>query len=187
MEVIEMAEEQNTNVSETTTTPKTYTEDEVMKLLQSESDKRVTQALKKQQAKHDKELSLAALDADERMKVESADRIAELEQQLAELQAERNRSEMKTALAARGLDVAFADILNVGDDVETAQAQIETLDRIFKAAVKAEIEQRLVSNTPKGNGGKAPSITKEAAKNMSVKELQTLKKSNPDAYRNIYN
>lgn len=184
-----MEDNKNASVETTTnnTTPKTYTEEEVMKLLQSESDKRVTQALKKQQAKHDKELSLAALDADERMKVESADRIAELEQQLAELQAERNRSEMKTALAARGLDIAFADILSVGDDVEAAQAQIEVLDKIFKAAVKAEIEQRLVSNTPKGNGGKAPSITKESAKTMSVKELQNLKKSNPDAYRNLYN
>ena len=52
-------ETNNTNVSEQdvqTTTEneqvKTYTEEEVLKLIQSESDKRVTEALKKQNRKH---------------------------------------------------------------------------------------------------------------------------------------
>ena len=183
-------ENQNTSVNEAAaveTTEKTYTEAEVADLLQRESDKRVTQALNKQKAKYEKQISLAALDADERQRVENADRISELEALVAELEAERNRSEMKTALAARGLDVGFADILSISGDVEAAQAQIEALDKLFKASVKAEVENRLKGNTPKGNGGSKPAISKEAAKKMSVKELAELKRSNPDAYRNIYN
>lgn len=157
---------ENTN-SSATETVKTYTQEEVDALLQSEGDKRVTQALATQKKKYEKQISLASLDEVERAKVESNDRIAELEQQLAELQAERNKSEMKTALAARGLSPDFAEILAVGDNVENAQANIEALDKLFKAAVKVEVEKRLVGNTPKGN------TTTPAAniKNMSLAEL----------------
>ena len=59
--------------------PKTYTFDEVQALLQSETDKRVTAALKKAEKKHQKELSLASLDDDARAKAEKDARIAELE------------------------------------------------------------------------------------------------------------
>ena len=50
--------------------PKTYTEEEVMALIQSESDRRVTQALSTQQKKYEKQLSLSKLDGDAREKAE---------------------------------------------------------------------------------------------------------------------
>ena len=62
---------------------KTYTQEEVLALLQSESDKRVTAALKKQQQKYEKQLSLSKLDGDEREKAERDKRIGELEEQRA--------------------------------------------------------------------------------------------------------
>ena len=62
---------------------KTYTQEEVLALLQSEADKRVSAALKKQQAKFDKQLSLSKLDVQDRERAEKDDRIAELEEQLA--------------------------------------------------------------------------------------------------------
>ena len=157
-------ENTNSNVTEQV---KTYTQEEVNALLQSEGDKRVSQALATQKKKYEKQISLASLDEVERAKVESNDRIAELEQQLAELQAERNKSEMKTALAARGLSPDFADILAVGDNVEDAQANIEALDKLFKTAVKVEVEKRLVGNAPKGNTT-SPAVN---IKNMSLAEL----------------
>lgn len=43
-------------------TPKTYTEEEVLTLIQSEADKRVSQALKTQQKRYEKQLSLSKLD-----------------------------------------------------------------------------------------------------------------------------
>jgi hypothetical protein len=59
---------------------KTYTQDEVLALLQSETDKRVTAALKTQQKKYEKQLSLSKLDGSEREKAEKDNRIAELEE-----------------------------------------------------------------------------------------------------------
>ena len=75
------------------TETKTYTQEEVLALLQKESDKRVTEALKKQKQKYEKQISLSKLDGDEREKAEKDNKIAELEEKLLEFQTERNKSE----------------------------------------------------------------------------------------------
>ena len=166
---------------------KTYTAEEVMALLQSESDKRVTAALKKQQAKFDKQLSLSKLDGDERAKAEKDNRIAELEEQLAQFHIEKNRSELKSVLSSRGLSAEFADIISIGDDIEVAQANIDKLDKLFKAAVKAEVEKRLAGNAPKGNGASPAEITKESAMKMSMAELNKLATEQPELFAKLFN
>lgn len=166
---------------------KTYTQEEVLALLQSETDKRVTAALKTQQKKYEKQLSLSKLDGDERAKAEKDNRIAELEEQLAQFQIERNKSELKSVLSSRGLSAEFADIIAITDDIEASQANIDKLDKMFKAAVKAEVEKRLAGNTPKGNGSGPAEITKESIKKMSLAELNKLARENPEAYKRLYN
>ena len=170
---------------------KTYTQEEVLALLQSEADKRVTAALKKQQKHYEKQIerqvSLSKLDDDERVKAEKDNRIAELEEQLALFTIERNKSELKTVLGSRGLSVEFADIIAINDDIEASQANIDKLDKLFKAAVKAEVEKRLAGNAPKGNGGTPAEITRESAKNMSMAQLQELEKSNPELFNKLFN
>ena len=178
-----------TNVSEETvqeTEEKTYTKDEVLKLLQSETDRRVTQALAKQQKKYEKQLSLSKLDDDERAKAEKDNRIAELEEQLAQFQIERNRSELKSVLSARGLSAEFADIISINDDIEASQANIDKLDKLFKAAVRAEVEKRLAGNAPKGNGASTQEITKETAKKMSMAELNRLAETQPELFKKLF-
>lgn len=165
---------------------KTYTQEEVLALLQSEADKRVTAALKKQQQKYEKQLSLSKLDGDERAKAEKDNRIAELEQQLAEFTIERNRSELKSVLSSRGLSAEFADIIAINDDIEASQSNIDKLDKLFKAAVKAEVEKRLAGSTPKGNGGAPAEITKDSAKKMSMAELAELERTNPEAFKKLF-
>ena len=167
---------------------KTYTQEEVMALLQSEADKRVSAALKTQQKKYEKQLSLSKLDGDERAKAEKDNRIAELEEQLAAFQIEKNKSELKSVLASRGLSAEFADVISINDNLEESQANIDKLDKLFKAAVKAEIEKRLAGNAPKGNGSSAPAeLTKEAVSKMSLSELQTLKATQPEVYNKFFN
>jgi multidrug efflux pump subunit AcrA (membrane-fusion protein) len=168
---------------------KTYTQDEVLALLQSETDKRVSQALKTQQKKYEKQLSLSKLDGDERAKAEKDNRIAELEEQLAAFQIERNRSELKSVLSSRGLSAEFADIISISDDIEASQANIDTLDKLFKAAVKAEVEKRIAATggTPKGNGNYATGgeISKEAFKAMTLSQQMDVYKTNPELYKKL--
>lgn len=166
---------------------KTYTQEEVLKLLQSETDKRVNQALATQQKKFDKQLSLSKLDGDERAKAEKDNRIAELEEQLAQFHIERNKSELKSVLSSRGLSAEFADIVAISDDIEASQANIDKLDKLFKAAVKAEVEKRLAGNAPKGNGSAPAEITKESAMKMSMAELSALEKNNPELFNKLFN
>ena len=165
---------------------RTYTQDEVLALIQSESDKRVTAALKTQQKKYEKQLSLSKLDGDERAKAEKDNRIAELEEQLAQFTIERNKSELKSVLSSRGLSAEFADIINITDDIEASQANIDKLDKLFKAAVKAEVEKRLAGNTPKGSGSAESAImTKEAFLKLPAHKAQELLNSNPTFYGNL--
>lgn len=166
---------------------KTYTAEEVQALLQSEADKRVTAALKKQQAKYEKQLSLSKLDGSEREKAEQANRIAELEEQLAAFQIEKNRSEIKSVLSSRGLSAEFADLLTIGDDIKEAQAAIDAFDKLFKAAVKAEVEKRLAGNAPKGNGATPAEVTRETARKMSLAELTQLAEKDPEAFNKAFN
>lgn len=191
MDNLENSVVENGAVENTVDTPaedvKTYTQEEVLALLQSETDKRVNQALARQQKKFDKQLSLSKLDGSEREKAEKDNRIAELEEQLAQFHIERNRSELKSVLSSRGLSAEFADIISIGDDIEAAQANIDKLDKLFKAAVRAEVEKRLGGNAPKGNGGAAPEITKETAMKMSMAELSKLERENPDLFKKLFN
>ena len=190
-----MEETKNINVNEEGTPGvdnqqeevKTYTQEEVLKLLQSETDKRVNQALATQQKKYEKQLSLSKLDGDERAKAEKDNRIAELEEQLAQFTIERNKSELKSVLSSRGLSAEFADIIAINDDIETSQSNIDKLDKLFKAAVKAEVEKRLAGNAPKGNGSAPAEITKESAMKMSMAELSALEKTNPELFNKIFN
>lgn len=168
---------------------KTYTQEEVLALLQSEADKRVNQALAKQKKQYEKQLSLSKLDGEERAKAEKDNRIAELEEQLAAFQIEKNRSELKSVLSARGLSAEFADIVAINDDIEASQANIDKLDKLFKAAVKAEVEKRLAAGGRdiKGNGASTTEITKESAAKMSMAELNKLAESNPELFNKLFN
>ena len=175
------------NVASTQEEIKTYTQEEVLALLQSESDKRVQQALKTQAKKYEKQLSLSKLDGDEREKAEKDNRIAELEERLAQYEIEKNRSELKSVLSSRGLSAEFADIIVINDDIEASQANIDKLDKLFKKAVKDEIEKRLAGNATKGNiGGASAEYTKENAKKMSLAEMNKLAKVDPDKFKALF-
>ena len=71
--------------------------------MQAEADRRVTQALSKQQKEYEKKLSLSALDEQERAMAEKDLRIQELEERLRENAALINKQEVVKTLASRGL------------------------------------------------------------------------------------
>lgn len=187
-----MAEDINNTTTTTTETDEaqeqeTYTKEELLALIQSESDRRVTQALETQRKKYEKQLSLSKLDGEEREKAEKDSRIAELEEQLAAFQIEKNKSELKSVLSSRGLSAEFADILSISDDIAASQANIDKLDKLFKAAVKAEVEKRLAGSTPPGGKNSDKEITKETAKKMSMAELNELASTNPELFAQLFN
>ena len=173
--------ENNENQQET----KTYSAEEVAKLIQAEADRRTNQALAKQKKEYEKKLSLSSLDEQQRKEAEAQMKIEELQSQLAAFQIEKNRSELKSVLGSRGLSAEFADILSISDDLEESQANIDKLDKLFKAAVKAEVEKRLAGNSPKGSGGQSQPMTKEEFLKLPMHEMQRLMDSNREFYTNL--
>ena len=166
---------------------KTYTAEEVAKLIQAEADRRTNQALAKQKKEYEKKMSLSNLDEQQRKDAEQQMKIAELEEQLAAFQIEKNRSELKSVLSSRGLSAEFADIIAINDDIEASQSNIDKLDKLFKAAVKSEVEKRLAGNAPRGNGSGTPAeITKEMAKKLSMAELNKLAEEQPELFSKLF-
>jgi hypothetical protein len=185
----------NVNVDNTTSTTgtenqegvKTYTQEEVLALLQSEADKRVTAALKKQQAKFEKQLSLSKLDVNDREKAEKDDRIAELEEQLAQFQLEHHKTQLKNLLMSRGLSPEFVDLVSITEESGLMHMDVDGLEKLFKASVKSEVEKRLAGNAPKGNGNGAAGLSKESVKNMSMAQLNELAQKNPELFNQLFN
>ena len=164
---------------------KTYTEEEVRELLQRETDRRVSSALKKQEKDYQKKMSLAQLDERERANAEKDMRIAELQEKLAAFEIEKNRSELKSILASRGLSAQFADLIQITDDMDESQQRIDTLDKLFKAAVADEVKKRLATSSPVVGTGDSNAMTKEKFHSLSLSERNRLYTTNPELYNKL--
>ena len=82
---------------------KTFTEEQVLTLIAQDREKTKKELRKELSKEYEKKLSLSKLDDEAREKAEKDDRIAELEEKLAQMTIESNRSELKSTLGSRGL------------------------------------------------------------------------------------
>lgn len=189
----------NTNISnetqpgtDTTVTEaqveKTYTEKDVMELLQRETDRRVTAALKKQQASFETKMAeaekLKSMDESQRKDYEYNQKVAELEKREREFNLAQNKLEASKVLANRDLPVAFVDYI-VADDADTMLDNINTFEKAFKAAVADAVSKKLASPTPKSSSVKQTGITKEEFQKMTLAQQAEIYKTNPTLYKEL--
>ena len=179
-----------TDTSTTGTETKLYTQEEVDKMLQSEVDRRITSALKKQaksnEAKIKEAQKLAQMNESEKFQYELEQRekaIAEKEKALA---LAENKNIASQILADKGLSLSLVDFV-IAEDAETMNANIRLLDKAFKDSVKREVEKRLGSSAPKKNLPPDETITKEKAMKMGIRERQNLLNNNPELYAQLFN
>lgn len=184
------AETNNTDTSTTGTETKLFTQEEVDKMLQSEVDRRITSALKKQaknnEAKIKEAQKLAQMNESEKFQYELEQRekaIAEKEKALA---LAENKNEAGKILADKGLSLSLVDFV-VAEDAETMNSNIRLLEKAFKDSVKREVEKRLGSSAPKKNLPPDETITKEQAKKMGIRDRQQLLMNNPELYNQLFN
>lgn len=164
---------------------KTFTEEQVLTLIAQDREKTKKELRKELSKEYEKKLSLSKLDDEAREKAEKDDRIAELEQKLAQMTIESNRSELKSTLGARGLDPRFADLLNITDNIEDNQKVISDFDKIWKAAINAEVEKRISGNSPKHNSTSPSEMTKESYNKMSLSEQSSYIQAHPEFKQTI--
>lgn len=168
--------------------PKTYTQEEVDKLLQAETDRRVTSALKKQEEKNKERIreadKLARMNESEKYEYELEQRekaIAEKEKALA---LAENKNEASKILSEKGISLDLVDFV-ISDSAEAMNENIKKLEKAFKASVKLEVEKRLNTSTPKKDLPRDAVITKEMFANMSIIDQQKLYFENPELYNTL--
>lgn len=170
------------------TEPKTYTQEELDALLQRETDRRVTEALKKANKKNEEKVKeaqrLAQMNEEEKFRYQLEQREKAIEEKEKALALAENKNEAGKILAEKGLSLALVDFV-VAEDAETMNNNISLLDKAFKQSVKAEVEKRLGSSTPKKNLPPDQAITKDVFKKMSLREQAELSKNNPDLYKSL--
>lgn len=161
---------------------RTYSFEEVQALIQSESDKRVTEALKKRDKKNK-----ASLDELNRQRAEVAgkdDRIAELEKRLNDYERLQQRSEIASVLADRKMDARLIDCLNITNDAEDNIAIIEKLDTVIKETVDEQVKARLAATGGSiKDGAKAEAMTQEDFDKLTLAQQAELFKTRPELYR----
>ena len=179
-----------TDTSTTGTETKTYTQEEVDKMLQSEVDRRITSALKKQaksnEAKIKEAQKLAQMNESEKYQYELEQREKAIEEKEKALALAENKNEASKILADKGLSLSLVDFV-IAEDAETMNSNIRLLEKAFKDSVKREVEKRLGSSAPKKNLPPDETITKEQAKKMGIRERQQLLMNNPELYAQLFN
>lgn len=187
-----MDNEQNTNTQTETGAEnqetKTYTQEEVDKLLQQETDRRVTSALKKQQQKFDTERAeaekLRDMDEAQKKEYEFQKRVAELEKKEKEFALTQNKLSASKVLADRGLPVQFVDYI-VAEEAETMMTNINEFEKAWKAAITDAVNARLSTTPPKGGSSAQTGLTKEQFSKLSVAQQAEIYKTNPELYKTL--
>lgn len=167
---------------------KTYSEEEVARMLQVEADRRVSQALAKQQAKFKQQMDeaekLRTMNEEQKAQYQLEQRIKEIEAKEKEFALKENRYEAQKIMAEKNIPLAFADFI-VAEDAETMMANISLFEKEFRAAVRAEVDKRIASPAPKANIGVDTAITKEQFMKMTIAQQMELYKQDPELYKRL--
>ena len=182
---VEVTATENVNVNEEV---KTYTQEEVDKLLQQEADRRVTSALKKQAEKFEREKAesekLRDMDEQQRKEYEYEKKVKELENKEREFNLMQNKLEASKIMGEHGLPVSFVDYI-VAEDAETMMANITNFETQWKAAVADAVSARIAQPAPKGSNVSQTGLTKEAFKKMSLAQQSEIYRTNPELYKQL--
>jgi NADH:ubiquinone oxidoreductase subunit len=167
---------------------KTYTQEEVNKMLQAEGDKRVTAALKKQAEKFEKEKAefekLRDMDDAQKKEYEYNKRVEELEQKEKEFIITQNKLEASKVMSEHGLPISFVDYI-VAEDAETMMANITAFEREWKAAVADAVQQRLATPAPKGSNVSQKGMSKEQFNKLTLAQQAEIYRTNPELYKQM--
>lgn len=185
------AQEQSTTAGEGA--QRTYTHEEVQAMLneanrraQSEADRRVTQAVNRRDREHQRQMSLSGLDEHERAIRERDQQIEDLQASLREAEANRNHLEVVRVLADRGMPVEFADLIDVGQNLEQAQQRIDQLNTVWNRAVEDAANRLLAGRRAPAKGNStAAALTRDEYKRMTLRQQQELADRDPDLYRRM--
>lgn len=165
-----------------------YTHEEVKELLQKETDRRVTEALKKQERKLESKLKeadkLRNMDEEQKRQYEFEQREKALEEKEREFSLMENKIECNKILNERGLPIDFVGYV-VAEDADTMMENINSFEKAFKAAVADAVNNKLQKKTPSGGTTSQKGMTKESFRKLSLAEQSEIYRTNPSLYKEL--
>lgn len=163
-------------------------EEQQQPLTKEDVSKLIAEALKGFK-KDEKNKSLEGLDAEQREKAETSQAIKDLQEEVSRYKLASTKAEISKVLNSRGLDAAFADFIVTSDNEQECLERINNLEKLFKKAVKNEVEKKLknIGGRVKGSEGGAEysTVTKEEFKKMSLAEQSRLYEENRELYMEL--
>ena len=179
---------EETNQETTVEEPKTYTQEEVDKLLQSEADRRVSEAMKKAERKKEAAIKeatkLAKMDEEQRYQYELEQREKAIADKERELALAENKATASMVLSNRGISAELVNLV-VAEDADTMNKNIQLLEKAFKESVKAEVEKRLATSTPKKNLPLDTAISRDSFRKMPLSKQAEIYRTNPELYKTL--
>lgn len=162
---------------------------------QAEFDRRVnkavntalTKAQEKWQALTDDKLSeaekLAKMTKEEKTQYLQQKKEKELADREAEITRKELAAEAKNNLSEKKLPVGLAAILDYSD-ADSCKRSMEAVEKAFREAVQAGVEERLKGTTPPKKA-ESSTVTREEYLKMGYSERLKLKTENPELYRQL--
>lgn len=124
------------------------------------------------------------------VKTDEQKKMLELEQQIANIQKEKELAEKKAValaeLNANGLNTALADFISY-DSEETIRTGVSTFKSILDDLVEKEVKKRTAGTGAKPQDVKntAPKLTVKDVMKMSYKERNQLAKEDPELFKQL--
>lgn len=124
------------------------------------------------------------------VKTDEQKKMLELEQQIANIQKEKELAEKKAValaeLNANGLNTALADFISY-DSEETIRTGVSTFKSILDDLVEKEVKKRTAGTGAKPQDVKntAPKLTVKDVMKMSYKERNQLAQENPELFKQL--
>ena len=183
-EVVGGAEEPTVEHTEQEPVVKTFTQEEVDKIV----NKRLARERKDIEAKIEAERAeaerLAKMSEAEKQQALFKKQVAEFEATKRAFDQELLLNDTSKQLASKNLPIEFAEMLKA-NDAESTFENIKIFETKFNEAVEKLVNERLKGKTPKAQTGAVDGVTKEAFNKMSYKERLELYNSDPELYNKL--
>lgn len=170
-------------------TPKTYTQEEVEKLIQSESDRKVSLALQRKEKELKNKMTeaerLAKMSEEDQLRYKLEQKDKELAIKEAEFAQKENKITAMKVLSEKGLETSLVDYV-VDADADIMFERINTLEKAIKRMVDAQVKQRLGGSVPPKAGSVVNTqMTKAEFEKLGYKERMELYTTDRELYNKL--
>ena len=175
----------DTDVKVNTVEVKTFTQEEVDKMISKRLQRERKDIEAKIEAERKEAEELAKLSEAEKQKKLFEKQVKEFEETKRAFENERLLNETSKQLASKNLPIEFAEILK-GNNAEKTFENIQLFETKFNEAVEKVVTERLRGNVPKTTtSSSVTSITKEQFNKMDLAQRQKLFNDNRELYNEL--